>query len=247
MTEDTNRLGRTKFLDGSVSCPGQTLEGKKDFESFIRTHYSYYAPYITYSDMLHLWDMESEKTIARLPTRDRIAARNRHDEILAKIDFPAALRKMEEDRRIILANKPKENSYQKDLGPREFTLTYSPQWFNDEEARKRMKIAIEKLCRYYDGDIVELRAVGEVGKNGLSHVHCYYELKGGLKITDKNFKRAYPMWNTKKKTGPTGHQGGHHANVKVIADFRGYIEKEVASAWLDIKIDSDNPTNAGQI
>lgn len=120
------------------------------------------------------------------------------------------------------------------LGPREFTLTYSPQWgWDDTEARHNMSVAIERLVRYHSGSIEELRAIGEVCKDGKSHVHCFYRLRDGLKITDKNFKRAYPMWDTKKKLGKTGHQGGHHAAVNDEASFKGYIEKDVDTAWMD--------------
>jgi len=120
------------------------------------------------------------------------------------------------------------------LGPREFTLTYSPQWgWDDTEARTHMSRAIERLCRYYSSQLVELRAIGEVCKDGKSHVHCFYSLEGGVKITDKNFTRAYPKWNTKIKCGKTGHQGGHHAEIHDEPSFRAYIEKEVDTAWLD--------------
>lgn len=250
MSQDLSQSDRTNFLDGSVSCPRQNSDGKiedeamTEFKSFILARYSCYEPYISYDDMLHLWDMESEVSFSHLPTRDRIIAQNRKDDILAKIDFDEVRKKFDEERRIIIASRPK-NSYQKDLGPREFTFTYSPNWkWSDDEARLRMKTAIEKIVKYYKHEFVQFRAVGEVGRNGLSHVHCLYELKGGLKITDKNFKRAYPMWNTSIKTGATGHQGGHHANVRTLSDFHGYIEKELASAWLDIKIESQEPTNA---
>lgn len=120
------------------------------------------------------------------------------------------------------------------LGSREFTLTYSPKWFGDEEARRIFHLAIQRLVKYYEHEIIEMRAIGEVGSNGLSHVHCFYKLEGGLKMTDKNFRRAYPKWDTSVKQGHTGHQGGHHANVRTESDFKGYIEKDIDSAWLDI-------------
>ena len=120
-----------------------------------------------------------------------------------------------------------------ELGAREFTLTYSPRWMSDQEARIKMSAAINKLLKYYRDEIVELRAVGEVGSNGLSHVHCFYKLSGGVKITDKNFKRAWSHWNPKKPL-QRGFEGGHHATVKCDADFKGYIEKDLDTAWLDI-------------
>lgn len=168
----------------------------------------------------------------------RIAKNDRHHELLEKIDLYKVYDIVNDEfqrKKKIASERKKHAGY--DLGAREFTLTYSPKWFSDEEARLQMRRAIERICRYYkDGDqrIIRLRAVGEVGTNGLSHVHCYYKLLGGVKITDKNFKRAYPPWDTKVKQGPTGHKGGHHASVKHDSDFLGYIEKQVTDAWLDI-------------
>lgn len=131
-----------------------------------------------------------------------------------------------------------------ELGAREFTLTYSPKWFDDETARSRMQMGITKLMKYYKDEIIDLRAVGEVGSNGLSHVHCFYKLKGGVKITDKNFKRAWPFWNPKKPMG-RGFEGGHHQTVRSESDFLGYIEKDLdRGAWLDVNFSEKehNPT-----
>lgn len=120
-----------------------------------------------------------------------------------------------------------------ELGAREFTLTYSPKWMSDEEARIKMNAAVQKIIKYYRDEIVELRAVGEVGSNGLSHVHCFYKLSGGVKITDKNFKRAWSYWNPKKPL-QRGFEGGHHATVRNESDFKGYIDKDIDTAWLDV-------------
>lgn len=135
----------------------------------------------------------------------------------------------------------KHQSYQ--LGAREFTLTYSPKWFDDNEARRLMVRAIDKLIKYHDNEIINLRAVGEVGTNGLSHVHCFYKLTGGLKITDKNFKRAWKFWNPKKRL-QNGFEGGHHATVKNESDFLGYIDKDADTAWLDKSFSRENNINA---
>jgi len=135
------------------------------------------------------------------------------------------------------ARKPRsKNRYE--LGAREFTLTYSPKWFeNDVEARLALSAALDKLIKYHRNEITRLRAVGEVGTNKASHIHCYYELQGGRKMTDKNFKRAWSYWDPSKKHG-NGFQGGHHATVKNTADFLGYIDKDIDTAWLDINIGS---------
>lgn len=140
-----------------------------------------------------------------------------------------------------LARNEKERE---ELGPREFTLTYSPAWYSsDEDAQQAFKVAIDKLTRYYKHEIKEFHAVGEFTEAGRAHVHAYYLLEGGRKITDKNFKRAYSHWNTKKKLGK-GHEGGHHASVKRISDFAGYTEKHLEEAWMSIHINNadDNPS-----
>ena len=134
-----------------------------------------------------------------------------------------------------------------ELGAREFTLTYSPKWLTDDEARLQMIKAMNKLYNYYEKEILQLRAVGEVGSNGLSHIHVFYKLVGGLKITDKNFKRAWKFWNPAKKLG-WGFEGGHHANVKVESDFLGYIEKDVDTAWYDKTLPApDEPSNLSML
>jgi len=140
---------------------------------------------------------------------------------------------------ILLMNKyrprpiSKKNRHQ--LGAREFTLTYSPKWFTDDmAAREAMRSAMRKLMKYHQGQITHLRAVGEVGKNGASHIHCMYMLEGGRKITDKNFRRAWSYWNPDIKHD-NGFQGGHHDTVKNTADFLGYIDKDIDTAWLEIK------------
>ena len=131
------------------------------------------------------------------------------------------------------------------LGAREFTLTYSPKWINDAQARVGMVKAMNKLCRYYQTSIIKLRAVGEVGSNGLSHIHCFYKLDGGLKMTDKNFKRAWKYWNPLKPLG-RGFEGGHHASVKEEADFLGYIDKDILTAWYEINLPDECINNDHQ-
>lgn len=128
-----------------------------------------------------------------------------------------------------------------ELGAREFTLTYSPNWMTDREAREKMSLAIKRLIKYLKDEIIEFRAVGEVGSNGLSHIHGFYKLVGGKKITDKQFIRAYPYWNPKKRTSRTGHEGGHHANVRVESDFRSYMEKDIEDAWFEETIELSDP------
>lgn len=131
-----------------------------------------------------------------------------------------------------------------ELGAREFTLTYSPQWCTDEQARILMTQAVDRLMQYCMNEIVEFHAVGEVTKQGCSHIHGYYLLHGGLKITDKQFKRAYKFWNPKKLLGKRGFEGGHHEVVQRESDFKSYIDK-CPDAWLRRTFTRDK-TNADE-
>jgi len=159
-----------------------------------------------------------------------------------RYDFFEAYNGLVQNNAIAIKTK-KHRGYE--LGAREFTLTYSPKWMNDAQARTEMEKAMNKLVKYYEGCIIKLRAVGEVGSNGLSHIHCFYKLQKGLKITDKNFKRAWKYWNPQKPLGK-GFEGGHHATVKEESDFLGYIEKDIETSWFQIYISSDDITNGPQ-
>lgn len=232
----------SKFiLTEDSSCPGQTLEG----------NFNPYLKFITLEEWRWLDTVRDPNGLGPKfykwhTPKDRVTIINEYDRILSKIDlhyihdyYEQQLQKVREAKRQRMA---KTNRY--DLGAREFTFTYSPKWFNDQEARLQMSSAIQKICKYYKDEIIQLRAVGEVGTNGLSHIHCFYKLRGGLKISDKNFRRAFKMWNPRVKQGPTGHQGGHHANVRNEADFQGYIDKDIENSWFEVNIDnSQDPTN----
>lgn len=142
----------------------------------------------------------------------------------------------EERRRLRHKNAAGENQHE--LGPREFTLTYSPAWYEtDEDAQRSMEVAIEKLTRYYKNEIIEFHAIGEFTRDGRSHVHAWYHLDGGRKITDKNFKRAWRHWNPKRKLGK-GFEGGHHQTIQRLSDFSGYTEKHLDEAWMNIHINN---------
>ena len=177
----------------------------------------------------------------QFPATEYLMRLQQRKEITDRFDYDAMREAYFSKREELRALKVQEKKHASHLlGPREFTLTYSPKWFDDETAQYEMTRAIQRLVKYYDEEIELLRAVGERGTNGLSHVHCFYSLKNGKKITDKNFVRAYPRWNVKKITSRSGHEGGHHANVKNISDFLGYIDKDINDAWLDTNIDNRN-------
>jgi len=224
---DNNLTSRSLKLDGTTSCPRQQQEGTREWYQDLLDEYAPLSiaetcELIGYQD--RLWN----RPWVRI--QDRALSDFEH----RRFDALTTQRKLHLERLIrARATLEKQSKHaHHELGAREFTLTYSPKWMEDAEARVEMEKAIEKLCRYYRDEIIELRAVGEVGSNGLAHVHCFYKLDGGKKMTDKNFKRAWKYWNPKKKIG-RGFEGGHHANVKEESDFRGYIDKDASSAWME--------------
>lgn len=247
--KDRKRQGEPNLLDGSPPCPRQKLEGSSSSEASLLAerppkaflelvpqpydkyfNFSEYITYTTHNHNKYKWETTNQH-IARDDEWFALADRLDPDYIIDYYDQLRQTRRKELSEQIASKNRY-------ELGAREFTFTYSPKWFDDSEARLQMSSAIQKLCKYYKDEIIQLRAIGEVGSAGLSHIHCFYKLKNGKKITDKNFTRAYKMWNTKKKTGPSGHQGGHHATVKNESDFSGYIDKDIESAWFEVNIDN---------
>lgn len=233
MSENMSQQGSAKFiLTADSSCPGQNLRGKNNP----------YLQFLTFDEYFELQDLRDPTGIGPKyynfdSPSERVRKMDRFLYLIDKVDHQVIYDYYEQELKRLKASKVLNvNRYE--LGAREFTFTYSPKWFDDAEARLQMSSAIQKICKYYKDEIIQLRAVGEVGTNGLSHIHCFYKLRGGLKITDKNFKRAFKMWNPRVKQGPTGHQGGHHATVRNEADFQGYIDKDIENSWFEVNIDN---------
>lgn len=221
MPNDNKSIVEPLILDGSTICPRQYLEGSQ--RPWYQDLLDFYAPLLEEEVIDYLSILE------RIEGRD-IRAREITEDESSRFSAYNVRRAAHQEHLMRQCTRKAHAGHE--LGAREFTLTYSPKMMDDAAARAGMIVAIDKLCRYYSEEIVELRAVGEVGSNGLSHVHCFYKLRGGVKITDKNFKRAWPVWNPKKKLG-RGFEGGHHATVREESDFRGYIDKDVAVAWFE--------------
>lgn len=116
-----------------------------------------------------------------------------------------------------------------------FTLTYSPSkhGWDKEEAQAAMTEALRRLQHYYRNEIIEFHACGEYTQSGQPHVHGHYSLTDGKRMTTKNFKRAYPIWNPNHRIGK-GHEGGYHEPAKSDSDYSGYIQKDLDDAWVVI-------------
>jgi len=136
-------------------------------------------------------------------------------------------------------------------GTWELCFTYSPKWYQDDiEAQSALIKAETKLLKYYKDELQLYRSVGEYTKDGRAHLHIIYRLDNGGKFTDKNLTRAYPNWNAKKLVGK-GNQGGHHAPVANVADYSGYMEKDIEKSWHVYDItdasDTENPSTTNEI
>lgn len=137
-------------------------------------------------------------------------------------------------------NLKKKHANGKHKGAWELCFNYSPDWYeNDYEAQEAMRLAINRLLRYYKSQIQSFRAVGEFTKKNHAHVHIYYRLENGGKFSDKNLTRAYPHWDAKRKVG-TGVQGGHHSGIIDEANYLGYIEKDLDVSWLQVEYPNAN-------
>lgn len=245
---DHNKGVSNLFLTETPPCPGQNLEGKlydtmlNEYEQRLKKDYPYHLEFLTLEELKEYVHLEFYINTHPTYSHTKFLKQERLQELEDKISHEYIFMKTEEDfqrlKHVKLLEKKLKPTNRYELGAREFTFTYSPKWFDDTEARLRMSTAIQKLCKYYKDEILQLRAVGEVGTNGLSHIHCFYKLRGGIKITDKNFKRAYAPWDTHVKQGPSGHKGGHHATVRAEADFQGYIDKDIENAWFEVAIDN---------
>lgn len=240
-------------LTVSPPLPQANLEGKDDdyyweemikqYEARLIKDYPYHLHFLTMSELKEYIDLEFFINTHPNYSYLKFIKQQRLQELEDKLDCEFIFRKTEEDfqkwkHQKILEKRAGQSVNRYELGAREFTFTYSPKWFDDSEARLRMSTGINKLLKYYKNDILIFRAVGEVGTNGLSHIHAIYKLRGGLKISEKNFRRAYSVWNVSIKQGRQGHQGGHHANVRSEADFQGYIDKDILNAWFEVAIDN---------
>lgn len=230
-------------------CPEYDVHGSADHDcTFHEGQWAaHHKPWMFVCPNYHQWwECDHNATIERYRSaQERLG--NAHPATMRALIAAVQSQKEHDDyattwEKMRLKKQNRENAKAK-LGPHEFTLTYSPRqhgWSRDE-AKEQMRTAIERLTRYYREEIEEFHATGEYNASGDPHVHAWYRMEGGRKITTKSFQRAYPIWNPKRRTGPRGHEGGHHEPVKRQADFAGYIEKDLHTAWLKVDITNALP------
>lgn len=219
-------MDATDFLTERPICPGQLSRGQCD--SFLHLE-----AWQTLLRHMHRFpnDIDDHKSLAMCAVCEcNIRDPKNHP---TPDDWVKREKEFEEYERQVRAwqkmtQKAKNN---REMGPRELTLTYSPAWFqDDDEAKDAFRQAEEKLLRYYKNELLEYRSVGEYTKDRRAHLHIMYHLTNGGKFTDKNINRAYKYWNAKIKVGK-GNQGGHHALVKSVSDYSGYLEKDLHDNW----------------
>lgn len=224
LTENASREGKGKeATDDELMTKELTRMMKANYDNH------HLNKYLTIEECWELFMLEGSSR--GLAVEERVHRAQRRELLLEKVDYDELHAEAELDilKKQHAKNLKPESHAGYELGSREFTLTYSPDWFNDEKAQFFMKQAIERLSNYYQEEIVYFKAVGEKTKADRVHIHVYYELKKGLKITDKNLKRAYSKWDAKHH---------HHKLVKKSSDFLGYIEKDIKGSWFTKTIDN---------
>jgi len=206
----------TKNLDGIVHAllnKKATLEQRIQSTERVLTHL--WDEKNNFPDQVYLWEQKIEELYA---CRDAVQAE------------------------IEQYQSQRDDRVRRSPGVMAFTLTYSPTWgWTDAQAREHMETALSRIQHYYQNELLRFVAIGEVGKNGLSHVHGMYHLRGGRRVTTKNWKRAYPKWNPKVRVG-SGFQGGYHAPVADPTNYIPYVEEDLRTAWVVVDTNNGSPT-----
>lgn len=65
----------------------------------------------------------------------------------------------------------------------------------------------------------------EFTEKGTPHIHGVYTMANGRRITQKYFKRYWPLWDESIKLGH-GHRGGYHQKARHSESYEVYMEKE---------------------
>lgn len=159
MTQNGNDEGVSNInLTETPSCPGQTQQGKfySNLEHFLEKEYPEFLPYLTTEEILIFH--EGLVFYKHDDARSRAMKVTQHSDVVDKIPEDVLWlywdRRLDEQKiKMAELRRRKKSHAGYELGAREFTLTYSPKWFSDDEARKQMSTAIKKLIKYYkDGD-----------------------------------------------------------------------------------------------
>ena len=107
-----------------------------------------------------------------------------------------------------------------------FTLTmppdYQPAKPLPEVAMNLMKFGTTNKPYEY---AVKFAYVLEHTEAGTPHIHGVYETPSGRRLSQKSFKRYWPLWEEKIELGH-GHKGGYHQKVRHDQSYEGYLEKE---------------------
>lgn len=103
-----------------------------------------------------------------------------------------------------------------------FTLTMSPE---DGLTEEDMVCAVQKIMAQESCPVKKFAWYLEYVDGKHPHIHGLYETESGGRIESKHFRRAWPIWNEKKKLG-FGFRGGYHRPVKLDESYYQYISKD---------------------
>lgn len=112
-----------------------------------------------------------------------------------------------------------------------FTLTKSPE---DELTEFDMIKAARKIMNQKSCPVIKFAWYLEYGDNDLQthpHIHGMYETETQGRIEAKHFKRAWPIWDEKRKMG-RGFRGGYHRPVRSEEGYADYIKKDSGKSEL---------------
>lgn len=123
--------------------------------------------------------------------------------------------------------KPKKEGNGKYLGKWAFTLTCSP---TDNLGKEDLLKAVRKVMSQKSCPVLKYawyyeNKGSENGKDIHPHIHGMYELEGGGRIEAKHWKRAWSIWDEKKRLGQ-GFRGGYHRPVRSDEGYSDYIAKD---------------------
>lgn len=114
------------------------------------------------------------------------------------------------------------------LGKWAFTLTCSP---SDGLTKDDLLKAVNKIMNQRSQQVksyawyFEHKGIDDDGNYQHPHIHGMYELDSGGRIEAKHWKRAWPIWDEKKRLGQ-GFRGGYHRPVRSDEDYSDYIAKD---------------------
>lgn len=108
-----------------------------------------------------------------------------------------------------------------------FTLNMSP---GDGLTQDDMVIAVRKLMAQKTCPVKRYAWYLEFGDDEAKthpHIHGMYETEANGRIPQRQFKRAWPIWDESQRLG-RGHRGGYHDVARNEEGYSNYIREDFA-------------------